>query len=161
MLLEKERQRFFSHIEKQPNGCWYWTAAKCSCGYGRVAIKRLWPNSVGAHRVAYMQFIGEIPEGMCVCHTCDTPCCVNPEHLFLGTHQENMDDMVRKGRSRRGSFDHRGNNHAGKTITIDGIQYPSFSAAGRAFGVTCNAIRKRIKLGWAGYDDGGDTMRRA
>lgn len=76
-------------------GCWIWSGVVSGNGYGKLRING---RQVSAHRVAYQEFIGPIPRGMCVCHSCDTPLCVNPSHLWLGTHQDNMRDMIRKGR---------------------------------------------------------------
>lgn len=75
--------------------CWNWTAAKDSCGYGRI-----WHNEKNstAHTVSYSVFRGEIPEGKHVLHSCDNPSCINPEHLWLGTHADNMADKARKKR---------------------------------------------------------------
>ena len=98
-------ERFWSRVEKQENGCWKWIGAKFHRGYGRV-------NSGGkmlrANRVAYEISKGDIPVGMVVCHKCDVPLCVNPDHLFLGTIKDNVDDMIRKGRknSERGEDRH-------------------------------------------------------
>lgn len=64
-------------------------------GYGRIRIGK---KSCGAHRVAYEVFIGPIPEGMLVCHKCDNRRCIEPTHLFLGTHADNTQDMLQKGR---------------------------------------------------------------
>lgn len=81
----------------EPNtGCWLWLGTLMGPGYGRLS------RSAGlgqwAHRASYKAFVGEIPERAHVLHRCDVRCCVNPEHLFLGTHSQNMLDMYSKGR---------------------------------------------------------------
>ena len=80
----------------QTDGCWEWTGAISDFGYGVFYCHN---DKYMAHRVAYSLAIGSISFGLCICHTCDNPGCVNPKHLFLGTHQDNMDDMAAKGRS--------------------------------------------------------------
>ena len=79
-------------------GCWLWLGAIDSCGYGRLTVDG---RLDGAHRAAYRMWVGPIPVGMCVCHTCDTPRCINPEHLWLGTRKDNLHDSSIKGRKAR------------------------------------------------------------
>lgn len=81
------------------SGCWRWGGGTSPQGYG--FIKRKDGAQLRAHRVAYELAVGAIPDGMFVCHRCDNPRCVRPGHLFLGSHAENMADMVIKGRSAR------------------------------------------------------------
>lgn len=95
-----QKELFEDKIFFSPDGCWYWIGATIAPGYGMC-----WNGHkvVKAHRFSYELYKGKIPKtknphDSCVCHTCDNGLCVNPDHLWIGTNQENMDDMVRKGR---------------------------------------------------------------
>ena len=105
-LTTDEIERFWSKVDRSagPNACWIWRAAVASNsaaggdGYGCIWLRR---RSIKAHRLAWFLTFGPIPEGLEVCHNCpdgDNPRCCNPAHLFLGTHQENVRDCIRKGR---------------------------------------------------------------
>lgn len=86
---------------KDDGGCWLWTGSLSRRNYGFVGnfsmAKRI--GMYQAHRLSFVIHKGAIPEGMFVCHHCDNPPCINPEHLFLGTHADNMQDMKNKGRA--------------------------------------------------------------
>ena len=95
------KERLLAMIVVNPNtGCWEWQGSKRS-GYGHTIIgsrKDGTRQSIKAHRLAYMLWKGEIPEGYCVCHKCDNPSCINPDHLFVWTRKDNAEDRDKKGR---------------------------------------------------------------
>lgn len=86
--------RFFERIQRADNGCWLWTGAKTEKGYGTLVVKG---KRRKAHRWAWFIRHGVMPDA-CVLHRCDTPACVRPDHLFLGTVQANNADCIAKGR---------------------------------------------------------------
>ncbi len=87
------RVRFMRKVNKTKD-CWLWTGALDKDGYGVFATEL----TNKAHRASYYMFNGPIPKNLCVCHKCDTPSCVNPKHLWLGTNRENSQDMLSKNR---------------------------------------------------------------
>ncbi len=90
--------RFWIKVNKRgAKGCWIWTAAKNNKGYGMIQGETV-REFITAHRASWVLHSGKIPKGACVLHKCDTPACVNPRHLFLGSQKENVHDMIAKGR---------------------------------------------------------------
>jgi hypothetical protein len=98
--ITKNRIKVLLSKIKKVNGCWEFVGRKNSAGYGAFTHYHL----KSAHRFSYFVFKGEIPKGMFVCHRCDNPSCVNPKHLWLGTHKDNYKDMILKKRNRNGSL---------------------------------------------------------
>ena len=90
--------RFWEKVQKA-DGCWVWTGTRHPSGHGNIGLGGRAARNIGAHRVSWMLHYGPIPAGLCVCHTCDNPPCVRPDHLFLGTRADNNDDMRTKGRN--------------------------------------------------------------
>jgi len=88
------KQKFDKKVVKK-NDCWDWRGEITRHGYGAMTINGVHTN---AHRVSWIIHKGKIPEGLIVCHACDNRSCCNPDHLFLGTHKDNMQDMQKKGR---------------------------------------------------------------
>jgi HNH endonuclease len=154
-------ERFESHFIPEPNsGCWLWLGfVPDDPGYGQftedcVEEKR----SEGAHRYSFRVHKGPIPDGLMVCHSCDVPSCVNPDHLFVGTHTDNMRDASRKGRLKWKNPERpalrRGESHPGHKLTEEEVREirtsPERSATlARRLGVSKTLIgRIRKRLTW-------------
>lgn len=96
-------QRLMEKVEMIPfHPCWEWIASKRPSGYGQMTTddNRLTTEKrpITASRISFVLFVGPIPPGMLVCHSCDNPGCVRPQHLFLGTNWDNAQDRIKKGR---------------------------------------------------------------
>lgn len=98
MTRQQSSRRFWDKVDKTSSerGCWLWTSSKTKRGYGLFHLNK---KARSAHRVSWTMANGEIPANMCVCHTCDSPSCVNPKHLWIGTHKDNMEDRENKNRN--------------------------------------------------------------
>ena len=153
-LTPESKKRFWSHVAiGSPDECWLWTGVKPSSGYGNFGLaagpgqRRL---TVTASRVAWVIANGrEIPlinnaghHGTCVCHTCDTPLCCNPAHLWLGTNRENLQNRDRKGRQGRATA--RGEKSASAKLTESNVfDIRALYAAG---GVTMDSLADRYSV---------------
>lgn len=102
------RERFEQYVQKRNDGCWEWTAGRNHLGYGKFSIKG---KHVAAHRFAYQLYKGIEPGDLVVCHSCDNPWCVNPDHLSLGSQKANIHDMMSKQRMPKAE------NHANSKLT--------------------------------------------
>lgn len=155
---KRDAERFWLKVDKSDD-CWLWTAGTDRKGYGMFSVGgsrddagRRRNSMVGAHRYSYQLANGPIPDhasfhGLCVLHRCDNPRCVNPEHLFLGTNEDNVKDMDRKGR--RITSTKRGSAHSQAILTEKQVReihakYQaggiSQAALGREFGVSLATI---------------------
>lgn len=130
------------------NGCWEWSGAK-TVGYGRITIGSRSDGtrreSYAAHRASYEAFIGIVPDGYDVCHQCDNRGCVNPEHLFVGTRKDNMQDCINKNRfvyiePQRGELHPQAKLSAQDVKEIRSTNYSS-NKLGSLYGVSGRQIR--------------------
>lgn len=129
-------ERFISKFVIE-NECWVWKGAKNRKGYGVI---RLRDKNMLAHRVAWIKSKYDIPNGLYVLHKCDNPSCVNPNHLFLGTPKDNMDDKMKKGREVKGE------NHGGSKLTEENVkEIRNLYTKGRPGQVNEFSLRKLAK----------------
>jgi hypothetical protein len=134
-------ERFWEKVEKTAS-CWLWNGYRNPGGYGQVNIGSRGDGMRLAHRVSWELHYGTIPEDMNVLHRCDTPSCVNPSHLFLGTDADNVADMMNKGRGCTGER----NGHAKLTADdVRAIRYmvdsgESYRAVAMQYGVSPSSI---------------------
>lgn len=146
---QKTVERFWSYVNRNGDGCWTWKGSCLKTGYGSFKLASYTMRL--AHRVAYAIAHGGLQAGAIVCHRCDNPSCVRPDHLFLGTHQVNSDDMVQKGRhySRtRPEIVLRGEAHGRARLTVEQVleirrrvaANEDRAALAREYGVTRNLI---------------------
>lgn len=142
--------RFWAKVERRgPDECWPWLGGKRRHGYGSIISSAPERKGYMAHRLSYLYAHGELPANLDVCHRCDNPACVNPAHLFLGTHADNMADKKAKGRSPglKGSAHHQAKLNeervtaARRVWAAGGI---SKAAVGRMFGVSPTTIGRAI-----------------
>ena len=141
------QERFWAKVDKSPGqgpegDCWGWLASTVSGGYGHF---RVGGKNVRAHRFSYELHHGPIPEGKIVRHSCDNPPCPNPDHLLLGTDQDNADDRVRRGRSSKGE-EHPDAKLTSKDVPIIRHDTRPTSLIAADYGVSAGNIR-RIKAG--------------
>ena len=152
----KALERFMAKVSPEPmSGCWLWTAAASVVGYGSFSI---YGRPTPSHRAAWMLLRGPIPAGLFVCHHCDNPGCVNPDHLFLGTPADNMRDMQQKGRRRSVGLPGERNGSAKLTknqvfhLRLDHAsgECPSWPQLAKKYGVSIALVRQ-VALGrtWA------------
>ena len=142
------REKFYDLISPEPNsGCWLWLGTTTYQGYGQLRIRGA---SVRAHRFAFELYHGSIPDGLFVLHKCDVPCCVNPDHLYLGTPADNARDAVKRNRTRRGILARSARLTEAEVREIRKIVVPVKIIAAK-YDVTENtirAIKTRQTWGW-------------
>jgi hypothetical protein len=142
--------RFWSRVDKNPNGCWLWTGSTFPTGYGMVACGRTADGHTTtdyAHRVAYWLTTGEVPTvGLEIIHACDLPLCVRPDHLRLGTHAENMADAQAKGRLFTGPRPEQPGGHRKRGRKFLTPEERETIRAMRKAGVTAKAIATQFNL---------------
>lgn len=149
-IYESIKERLETNFTINPDkGCYEWTGYCDKQGYGKITIDS---KTCKVHRVSYTLYKGEIPEGMLIRHTCDNKICFNPEHLLVGTHQDNTDDMVSRGRRVTSpSCFKKGEAHSKAILTLEkvkeirkqiakGLKYGDIKLMAEKYGVSNTTI---------------------
>ena len=145
-VFDRRKAEFWATLSVTARGCWVHPGAKVGKGYAQVGFCGF---HLLAHRLAYLLTFGSIPKDLDVLHHCDNMRCCNPNHLFLGNDQDNVDDMIAKGRSahQKGTLpDRHGENNSHAKLTVVKVaklkrdwvneKYATFAALGRAYGIS-------------------------
>jgi len=148
--LERFEEKF---TKGDPSECWLWRASKTSFGYGRFSFTHY--HTKRAHRISWEFYRGPIPNGIHVLHKCDVRDCVNPDHLFLGTNQDNVNDRETKGRGNQ----RKGEKHHNTKLTEDQVYEIRASnertdALAKQYGVTPHTIWQiRMRRRWKSLEE--------
>lgn len=134
-------QRFWLYVQKT-DGCWIWTGATTYGGYGVIRECGRAGKIVRAHRFSYQLAHGPFDPALDVCHTCDTPPCVNPSHLFLGDAKANVADMLAKGRASGGGM--TGEDHPMAKLTWEKVD--EIRELRATHGHSLNALAQRFNV---------------
>jgi len=140
----KELKEVAEYTPEDYGGCKEWDGGAFTSGYGSVYYEG---KARRAHRLVYEFFSGDmIPKALCVLHKCDNPICVNPFHLFLGTHKENMEDKVKKGRQYTGGHSLKLSKEQAKQLVSEytGV-YGNITELAKKYNIARNTVRKYIK----------------
>ena len=139
-------KRFMNFVSPEPNsGCWLWTGSTTVCGYPQISLNG---TPVRAHRASFEFFKKTTIKNKIICHTCDVPSCVNPDHLFCGTHSDNSKDKVFKNRQSRGERRPLSKLKETDVLYVRNSK-ESCVTLGREFGVSRSVISKiRRGEGW-------------
>lgn len=145
------RQQVLDNCEKDvATGCWNWTASRYRNGYGQ---SRVFGQQSTAHKAAYLAFVGSVPEGLEIMHSCANRACVNPDHLSVGTHAQNMRDAKQPSGTDHHMFGKPGRRGAASSqaiaVFVNGKRYGGMKEAARDIGVSHKTIRNWIDNGKA------------
>jgi hypothetical protein len=159
------RDTSLDHYTVSSTGCWEWNKGRYTPGYGCTCD--IDGKSMLAHRASWEKHVGKIPIGMEVCHSCDNPPCINPAHLFLGTHKDNMMDASMKGRCKHPEESRARGSRAGASVLTErdvewilreSIRGASGACLASVFGVKKETVYSIFKKrNWSWYEPSDES----